>query len=69
MTDSNGMTERRDTDYRPCDSRYRSSKYFMQDQLKCSQAADDFRSVKNLLSGLANFQNQLAFQYQRVRAR
>lgn len=58
----------RETEYKPCDARYRTSKYFLQDQLKCSQAAEDFRSVKSLLSGVSAFQSQPAFQYQRIRS-
>jgi hypothetical protein len=50
----------------PCDKRYRTSKYFMQDQLRCSEAAADFRSVKELISSAASFNLKQAFQFQTV---
>lgn len=48
----------------PCDRRYRNSKYFLQDQLRCSEAAADFRSVKELVASAAAFNLNLAFQFQ-----
>jgi hypothetical protein len=48
----------------PCDKRYRSSKYFLQDQLRCSEAAADFRSIKELLSGAESFSLEQTFQFQ-----
>lgn len=48
----------------PCDKRYRTSKYFLEDQLRCSEAAADFRSVKNLVSNAASFSLHQAFQFQ-----
>lgn len=48
----------------PCDRRYRSSKYFLQDQLRCSEAAADFRSVKALAAQVSAFNIHQAFQFQ-----
>lgn len=48
----------------PCDRRYRTSKYFLQDQLRCSEAAADFRSVRDLVSNTASFSFKQAFQFQ-----
>ena len=39
---------KRDTDYRPCDTRYRTSKHFLDDQLQCSEAVADFRLLKEI---------------------
>lgn len=50
----------------PCDRRYRTSKYFLQDQLRCSDAAADFRSVKDLVSKAASFGFNEAFQFQTI---
>jgi hypothetical protein len=50
----------------PCDKRYRTSKYFLQDQLRCSEAAADFRSVKDLISNATSFNIKQAFQFQTV---
>lgn len=50
----------------PSDRRYRTSRYFLQDQLRCSEAAADFRSVKELVSRVAGFNLQQAFQFQTV---
>lgn len=48
----------------PCDRRYRNSKYFLQDQLRCSEAAADFRSVKELVANATAFNFNQAFQFQ-----
>ncbi len=48
----------------PCDKRYRTSKYFLEDQLRCSEAAADFRSVKNLLEKTQSFNVRGAFRFQ-----
>ncbi len=50
----------------PSDRRYRTSRYFLQDQLRCSEAAADFRSVKELVSKATGFNLQQAFQFQAV---
>ncbi|WP_373532334.1 hypothetical protein [Vampirovibrio sp.] len=50
----------------PCDKRYRSSHYFLQDQLRCSEAAADFRSVKELITSAASFNLKQAFQFQAI---
>ena len=44
-----------DTDYRPCDTRYRTSKHFLDDQLQCSGAVSDFRAMKEAIGLLAFF--------------
>ena len=48
----------------PCDKRYRTSKYFLEDQLRCSEAAADFRSVKELVSNTPSFSFGSAFKFQ-----
>lgn len=47
--------QKQDTDYKPCDARYRSSSYFLEDQLRCSEAVDDFQSMKTMVNRLAAF--------------
>ena len=42
------------TTYQPCEKRFRTSEYFLDDQLKCSDAIADFRSVKSLINQLTN---------------
>ena len=46
----------------PCDQRYRTSHYFLADQLRCSEALSDFRSVRALLRKVANLNPLEAFQ-------
>ncbi len=46
----------------PCDQRYRTSHYFLADQLRCSEAVSDFRSVKELMSKAAQLNPLSAFQ-------
>ena len=58
---SNQIDNQQDTDYRPCDSRYRGSKYFLEDQLKCSSAVADFNAVKSALSNIPAFNVKQAF--------
>lgn len=48
----------------PCDRRYRSSKYFLEDQLRYSEAVADFRSVKEFLSNTSAFTGRNVFQWQ-----
>ncbi|MGE0199427.1 MAG: hypothetical protein AB7P76_00510 [Candidatus Melainabacteria bacterium] len=38
--------------YQPCDTRYRNSRYFLEDQLKCSDAVADFKAMKELIDQL-----------------
>jgi len=47
----------------PCDQRYRTSKYFLEDQLRCSEAAADLRSVRALFSQ-SSFSLSSPFQFQ-----
>jgi hypothetical protein len=47
----------------PCDRRYRTNRYFLQDQLRCSEAISDFRSVKQLLSSTPAFSGASAFRF------
>lgn len=55
--------------YQPCESRFRSSKYFQDDQLRFSEAADDLRSIKNLINSARAFQGKMAFQFQAIKSR
>jgi hypothetical protein len=48
----------------PCDQRYRTSKYFLEDQLRCSEAASDFRSVRALFSKTSSINTSEIFQFQ-----
>lgn len=48
----------------PCDKRYRTSKYFLEDQLRCSDAAADFRSVRDMLHRTQAFDVTGAFRFQ-----
>jgi hypothetical protein len=48
----------------PCDQRYRNSKYFLEDQLRCSEAAADFRSVKELVGRAPSFCIRSTFRFQ-----
>jgi hypothetical protein len=53
----------------PCDHRYRTSKYFLEDQLRCSEAASDFRSVREFFSKASSFGLNTPFQFQAVPVR
>ncbi len=48
----------------PCDRRYRTSKYFLEDQLRCSEAAADFRSIRELVASTPSFSVRQSFQFQ-----
>jgi hypothetical protein len=43
--------------------RYRTSKYFLEDQLRCSEAVQDFRTVKSVLSNTSLFTVRQAFRF------
>ena len=43
--------------------RYRTTKYFLEDQLRCSEAVQDFRTVKNLLDKTPQFNLRQTFQF------
>jgi hypothetical protein len=45
------------------DWRYRSSGYFLEDQLRQSEAAQDFRSVKRLLSTLVRLSLRTSYEF------
>lgn len=49
----------------PCERRYRTHTYFLADQLRCSDALEDFRSVKALAEQLQVFSLTQVFQFQR----
>jgi hypothetical protein len=53
----------------PCDHRYRTSTYFLEDQLRCSEAASDFRSVREFFSKASSFGLHTPFQFQAVPVR
>jgi hypothetical protein len=53
----------------PCDHRYRTSKYFLEDQLRCSEAASDFRSVREFFNKASSFGLHTPFQFQAVPVR
>lgn len=59
---------KQDTLYRPCDTRYRSRDYFLEDQLKESQAVDDFRAVKSLLDSSLNFSPANFFSFKSAKS-
>ncbi len=44
--------------------RYRNSKYFLRDQLRCSDAVSDFQSVKTLIRHTQAFSGQGALRFQ-----
>lgn len=48
----------------PCDRRYRTNQYFLEDQLRCSEAISDFRSVREFISKTQAFNFKRAFQFQ-----
>lgn len=48
----------------PCDKRYRTSKYFLEDQLRCSEAAADFRSIRELVANTPSFSVRSTFRFQ-----
>ena len=52
--------------YQPCERRFRTSAYFLQDQMRCSEAVEDFRSIRNLIQRVADFQPKTAFQFQSI---
>ena len=52
-----------DSPYQPCDKRYRTSRYFLEDQLRCSAAVEDFRSVKSLIDNLSRFNQENTFRF------
>lgn len=43
--------------------RYRTSKYFLEDQLRCSEAVRDFRTVKSTLGSTSQFNVRQAFRF------
>ncbi|MBX2860928.1 MAG: hypothetical protein KTR14_06820 [Vampirovibrio sp.] len=45
------------------DRRYRSSKFFLEDQLRCSEAVNDFKTVKNFMQRTPQFGIKPAFQF------
>ncbi len=62
-------TEKEHQNYTPLEPqsvtarRYRTSKYFLKDQLRCSEAVHDFRSVKAMVSSLPQFSLRSRFQF------
>lgn len=38
----------------PCETRYRTSRYFQEDRLRCSEAAADLRMMKDLMESLSS---------------
>jgi hypothetical protein len=48
----------------PCDRRYRTSRYFLEDQLRCSDAVSDFRSIKDMVSRTQAFNVRGSFRFQ-----
>ena len=44
--------------------RYRNSNYFLEDQLRCSEAVSDFKSVRSLVEKAQGFSLRNAFQFQ-----
>lgn len=52
--------------YQPCEKRFRTTQYFQDDQLRCSEVAEEFRSVKNLISQARAFDPLRVFQFQTV---
>lgn len=53
----------KDTAYRPCDTRYRTKDYFLEDQLKESQAVEDFKAVKIMLNTSLSFNPSNFFSF------
>lgn len=49
--------------HRVYETRYRSSKYFLNDQLRCSEAVQDFQTVKNVLGSTSLFNVRRAFRF------
>ncbi len=43
--------------------RYRTSKYFLKDQLRCSEAIHDFQSVRSLVNELPQFSLRSKFEF------
>lgn len=54
----------RDNDYQPCDKRFRTTRYFLEDQLRCSEAVADFKSIRNLMNSASGFTVRTAFRFQ-----
>jgi hypothetical protein len=52
--------------YPVIERRYRTSKYFLEDQLRCSEAIQDFRTVKNLLAQTPQFNLRGTFKFATV---
>lgn len=55
--------------YLPGEKRFRTAQYFLDDQLRCSEAVSDFRSVKNLLEKAGAFDITQAFRFQAAAVR
>jgi len=51
---------------RVIDWRYRTSRYFLEDQLRTSEAAQDFKSVKKLLSTLVRLSLRTSYEFSPV---
>lgn len=62
-------TEKEHRNYTPLEPqsvtarRYRTSKYFLKDQLRCSEAIHDFQSVKAMVNNLPQFSLRSKFQF------
>jgi hypothetical protein len=49
--------------HRVYETRYRTSKYFLNQQLRCSEAVQDFRTVKSMMEATAFFNVRRAFRF------
>jgi hypothetical protein len=53
----------RDDTHVAIEKRYRSSRYFLEDQLRHSDAVEDFRTVKQLLASVQSFGLNQLFRF------
>ncbi|MBY0403797.1 MAG: hypothetical protein K2X66_07845 [Cyanobacteria bacterium] len=60
---SNHSNSDRQDLHRVYDTGYQTKKHYLENQLKCSEAVQDFKSVKNLLSGSSYFNVRRVFKF------
>ncbi len=61
---NNGQREdNRETTQRVIETRYQTTRYFLQNQLRTSEAVEDFRTVKSLMDATAYFNVRRSFKF------
>lgn len=58
-----GQHDREPNYQKVIDTRYQTSRYFLQNQLRTSEAVQDFKTVKNLMDATAYFNVRRTFRF------